>query len=1629
MDIPVNPWEVDKEYQIHDIVKVDNLAMYQPFMQVIITDDQLIYGNSEEPIQTDKEAVFITDYNREQAAPFDEITLVKDDEVQFGYNFPASPGSGIGFSLSAMLKKVSDDTVLNDEYKTYITEDPGGKVDVEKSVGVGIGIKFYDRNENYIRPNNLRNTTRAMASSELNSSEFYNVVIDIKPEDVPENAVSAGMFLFTYGLKQGGFLFKKMVATNTNPFFYCIKDHLSTFYTAPNNDGGVYWTQDFVWRPSYNSKSNFIAINEEMKMGEGQDYVTNASINALPMEVSLSFENRTDKEARAIVHFLQEKYFAYKSIFALNYDGNRLLSTEVQSFNFDYTFPYKKDLKYICTDFTHDIPYRNKNNVQAKFICNTESVLSSVESHAGYNRRLDALIPISIDGTTEFKKGEQITLNTFSLEPGEGTIIVPDVDKIEKYPESQTANITHGKVTFVTDKDFEVGRCMYIQVKGLNDSIFNIGKTKIVEKISPNEYVFSPVLSSGSIAELTGSQVIFKEMTVCPEECSYSRVLLPDGVDSIPSESVDPQTGETRKRQVYLKNYRRVQIDSDIYADTSSVTFTALENFTLEKEDDFWLLISAVRGRHSIYLNDPDRTPKYPWLEIRNLDHHASLSFSISHTPKHIQTDFTKYYNKRFKKEINQNLSTFNIVFDKRSDEEAAEILQFLESHLGYKKFRFQMPRPYIKDSETWTTPVREYTSTFYCPSWEHTVVYKNNNTISATLIESVTSISEDLRDVFGIGRDEKKPCYGAEIYDPITTHELCTFSPVLTAAGGAGFNPNGDSLGSSKKSVDIIFIVDVTGSMTTQVGIINGLKLKKFEIVMDLIKKMVTGYDENKFPGTNDYRNLWDAPDISFGSMSGNETSPPWPVKGANQESLISSIYDENKEIEDLLINNGYNTKNLDRFKIKIQKSKVNIGLIFMSENGAEDIKIPLSEYPQSFDKVEIYNKLQNLDDINHRQSVGGQTIENSPKAISSALAEFYNSPRAENVSERIILMLSDFSFYSEEASFSGSKSNRFSIPSLEMCQSLRESGELSQRRPRDQELKEYGYNSFTPFNYLESFKAKEKNSGVSYYNHPDKGEDNPDWYSEIVPTVFMAAKVGQAGEMSDYSPNYVYDYDGQYPNPGPFPKDYQFHFDLSSDPLKESERMMELISVVEKVTSDTGHQNIFSIVLYNCGPHDVLLKNTIFTVKSQEGLLKYTTEFLKSGITKGGSLKNLKFLLDSEGIDNIQDGYGGQFFGDPNNQKLLNNDSSDSLLWESFNTKYEVYRDGKIQTVNGGWSANSSESLGVRNTGVAFKGMPVRIFKTQSGLDIIDYNIGNAIESNQYKGDYSHLPLIKSGEKLDLFFGTRVNTLAASNEEVQLVINSASAKNGNMDCYANYNFNINVSVKKDTIGKEPVQEPVPIPPKATTGYVHLSGFLLASKEVGWYNKVFESTRNSVIIPLEPGETKEFTDVTAQIMGGREGVFGTGFLGIAATENIKVEYWGYTNFGAIERCGGCSRAGLRGTKFVDLVGPFLLNDYVSNSVHGDEATALADPDGYLSSFGISKNTAIDVYENGQDMLNKCLTDTVGDGSKTWGVCGQNELNYRPAHQVYWYMKSWSGDVWYYHEYRFRGSMRITHLG
>ena len=236
-------------------------------------------------------------------------------------------------------------------------------------------------------------------------------------------------------------------------------------------------------------------------------------------------------------------------------------------------------------------------------------------------------------------------------------------------------------------------------------------------------------------------------------------------------------------------------------------------------------------------------------------------------------------------------MSTFNVVFDMRDDEEALEILQFLESHLGYKKFRFSMPRPYGSDKASITTPGRQDNSVFFCNDWQHDIVYKNNHLISATFIESTTNIQEDVSNI-------EEPCFGATLFDNINRHSLCTFSSTAIASHQGGLIENGSgefSLNLEKETLEIVFILDSNGSILAQYLDVEGESYSKFQLIKDSILKAITGYDKSNFPGTISYQGKYNAGPIS-------ENEPPWYGEldqDGNLQSILSKNYNLNAERE----------------------------------------------------------------------------------------------------------------------------------------------------------------------------------------------------------------------------------------------------------------------------------------------------------------------------------------------------------------------------------------------------------------------------------------------------------------------------------------------------------------------------------------------------------------------------------------------------------------------------------------------------------------------------------------------------------------------------------------------------------
>lgn len=1340
MDIGASSWILSHSYKVNDIVKLDYLD--QADTDIFIRD-----GGS----------------NREH----------------FGDAFKVNPNWG--YNASSMVRRISDATSLTDNYTTFITESEG-LVNVEESIGIGVGIKFYDKNMKEVAPNDRRNTCRAIPNKELESQSYYKLEVDIPSHNVPAEAVYGTMFVFAYGLNHHGFKFKNTKARNLSPYFYCIKDHISEEGNIPNSESEeeAYWTQNFIWRPSYGSKSSFAAINEQLELGEGADYINNKSLNSLPMELNLSFNNRTDQEAKAIVHFLQEKHFAYDSIFSVDYKGDRLKSGDVSAFRFTYTHPYKQDLMYTCVDFSHSIQYRNNNQIQARFICDTESVLSSIESNAGYNSRLDCLIPIYIDEDIDAQAGESVYLKTFSLEElSEG--LLEDVHSLVQI------GFQEALLRFKEDKEMLVGDAMYIIVRDPEDSFYDKQLVTIQRKVDRRNYILGPVRGSGVSSPPIDFEI--HKLTRHPKDCLHTQVKFPDGLDSIKNEVVGDD-GVTKLRSLFLKNYKKVNLLSTVDRESSSIVVSPDNPLKLTKGEKFNILIPAARGRHSIYLKDPNRIDKFPYLKVRNFEQLPSMVFNLQNTPRHISSNFLDYYNKKYKKDINPNLSKFTITFDQRSDEEALEILQFLESHLGFMKFRFNMPRPYTSNGSVENTPSRSNINTFYCPSWDHEVVYKNNHKITATFIESITSIET---------YDDEDPCYGVYLSDTILERHLCTFSSGLQAArGNKGFNDL-SGLALKRKVVEIVFIIDSSGSMSERTSI-NGVGIEKWSACIDILKKSVTAYDDYITPGTNSYNGLFETPafsnsqDVDSEDRTGDNDIPPWPANGQgktridfNQEDIYRSLYED-----------GYNIDNLDRFKVRIEPDKVGFGLV-VSGSGVTKSFADLSDLSISCDKVNVYNVIASS--AGHR----GNT-DDIGNGISLVMSQFYNSKRAADVTDRIIVAMTDALF------FRGDAGGFISPIFRSICEQIRPGGELAKKRPDNSILRKYG----NIYSHLESYKTQKNEQGKSKYNHFSEGGDNdPPWYQEEVPTIMMLAGIG--GQLAPYCATYAHDWKGAsapYTPNSEENKNTEFFFDLSGSTNKgqEGQRLLSLISIIESIAKDSGYENLFSVTVHNCGPKDVVIKNTVVNLKSEEGDLRWTTEKLETGIPKGGSLYNPGFIeSNNEGGELTKPGYGGQYVGDPNNQRILSTGDSD-VLWESFNTKYEVYRSGKVHLIDGGWGKDVSrfqESKGVKNAGVAFKGMPVRVFKSSKNIQILDYNISNVVESNQYQGDYSHIPVLKAGESIDLFFGVRLGDVVDLLDEVQLIFNTDDGTIKKTESYANITFPITSGKFKKTIGLSEIEAP----------------------------------------------------------------------------------------------------------------------------------------------------------------------------------------------------------------------------
>ena len=143
MDIPVNKWEIDKKYQVNDIVEMGNLSIPDS------GGSRDASGTLVSPLASDDDKEIIREDEFIIAVEASEDAVISSNsEIRVGSLFSVNPN--LGYSLRTMARKGTAASNTSDPYKTFIKQEESSDhpglyiIDPNASIGVGAGIKFFD---------------------------------------------------------------------------------------------------------------------------------------------------------------------------------------------------------------------------------------------------------------------------------------------------------------------------------------------------------------------------------------------------------------------------------------------------------------------------------------------------------------------------------------------------------------------------------------------------------------------------------------------------------------------------------------------------------------------------------------------------------------------------------------------------------------------------------------------------------------------------------------------------------------------------------------------------------------------------------------------------------------------------------------------------------------------------------------------------------------------------------------------------------------------------------------------------------------------------------------------------------------------------------------------------------------------------------------------------------------------------------------------------------------------------------------------------------------------------------------------------------------------------------------------
>jgi len=202
-----------------------------------------------------------------------------------------------------------------------------------------------------VRPYYLKTINNNLENVDFNSislsleSPFVSIT-SWKEKLIPFTTKNVYFNTVTY--EKHDYVFPFRLGNSSDGFFYHTGDTTSTNINPYSTDSNNHWTQKFYFSPDLAQSLNFDSTKYKNDLSSFYLY-QNVGINPNSFDFDLQFNNRSDKEAQALLHFLE------------NHNG-------VELFQYDMFIPYTGTRSFYCPEWSHTFNFKDNHSIQAKFI-------------------------------------------------------------------------------------------------------------------------------------------------------------------------------------------------------------------------------------------------------------------------------------------------------------------------------------------------------------------------------------------------------------------------------------------------------------------------------------------------------------------------------------------------------------------------------------------------------------------------------------------------------------------------------------------------------------------------------------------------------------------------------------------------------------------------------------------------------------------------------------------------------------------------------------------------------------------------------------------------------------------------------------------------------------------------------------------------------------------------------------------------------------------------------------------------------------------------------------------------------------------------------------------------------------